>query len=180
MKFNKHTILILFTAIIPLFFSACSSFNYKVEMAPTMRLSSGIYPTYEIDFVGVTTTEKPRMDAYSVDEYFNPENPFRENAEKFTMRFSDSLEGPFTLKKDNPIWDKWFERGVTEVVAISNLPGVWKTKGGAADARKLSLPIDKGRWPDGRDIDIQVNPSGLVLISPLLPPGKSVSWWKFW
>lgn len=177
LKLNKKKLLFSLMAVLPFIFSACSTFNYKVEMAPSMKLSSGIYPTFEIDFVGLTPTEKPRMEAYSVDEYFTPDNPFRNNAEKFTMRFSNAWQGPFTLEKGNPIWDKWFKRGVTEVVAISNLPGVWKAKGGTADGRKLSLPIDKDRWPDGRDVSIQVNPSGLVLLSPLLPPGKKKSWW---
>lgn len=177
MRLNKNKLMVLLTAIMPLVFSACSTFNYKVEMASSMRLSSGIYPTYEIDFVGLTPTEKPRMAAYSVDEYFTSGNPFRENVEKVTMRFSDATKGPFTLTKDNPIWRKWFARGVTDVVAISNLPGVWKAKGGVADGRRLSLPLDTSRWPNGRDVSIQVNPSGLVLLSPLLPPGKSKSWW---
>lgn len=177
MRFNRRKSLVLLTAMMPLFFSACSTFNYKVEMAPSMRLSSGIFPTYEIDFVGITVMEKPRMAAYSVDEYFTPNNPFRENAEKFTMRFSDTTKGPFTLTKDNPIWTKWFDRGVTDIVVISNLPGVWKVKGGVADGRRLSLPTDTGRWPNGRDVSIQVNPSGLFLLSPLLAPGKSKSWW---
>ncbi|MGH7980353.1 MAG: hypothetical protein ACREE6_13340, partial [Limisphaerales bacterium] len=66
----------------------------------------------QVDLVGITESEKPKWEAYSMDSYWNDENdPRRMNALKLTHFLE--LNKPWVVSKDNPIWQKWFAHGDT-------------------------------------------------------------------
>lgn len=97
----------------------------------------------QVDLVGITEAEKPKWEAYSMDDYWNNENdPRRVNALKLTHFLE--LDKPWVVSKDDPIWQKWFARGDTELAIIANLPGNFPA--GPGDPRLNFYPLDKDSW----------------------------------
>lgn len=143
----------------------CFSGDLVVEMDPGMRSSSGVFPSVEVDAVGITSEEEIRWQNYSIDQYFEAGNRFRADAVRHTMRFSDSRHAPVTLKQKDAVWKSWKKRGARKLVLVANLPGVWESKPGALDGRRLLLPLDSNKWGywmhDGT-IKIAIKTSGLV------------------
>jgi hypothetical protein len=97
----------------------------------------------QVDLVGVSESEKPKWEAYSMDSYWNNENDLRRgNALKLTHFLE--FNKPWTVSRNDPIWQKWFSHGDTELAIIANLPGNFPP--GAGDPRLNFFPLDKGSW----------------------------------
>ncbi|MGH8024869.1 MAG: hypothetical protein ACRED1_14860 [Limisphaerales bacterium] len=97
----------------------------------------------QVDLVGVTTSEIPKWQAYSMDSYWNNENdPRRMNALKLTHFLQ--LNKPWVVSEDNPIWRKWLARGDTELAVIANLPGNFPP--GQGDPRLNFFSLNAAAW----------------------------------
>lgn len=170
----KRAILALACAAMALGLSACSAPTYNVGVGfdQSMALPNGVYPSVEVDVVGVNEHDALRLDGYPTDQYFQPGDKFRESLSKYSMRFSDEQCGTVTLSEDDPIWTSWNQSGITRIYVIANLPGIWEIKFGKLDGRRLNLPVDSKSWPDGSDINISLKPGGLQLLTKMAPPAK--------
>lgn len=147
-----------------------TTYNITTDLSSTMQTPDGVYPSLEVDIVALNQDDSIRFMSYSTDEYFQPNNPYRKNLNRYTMFFSEENFKPHKLSEDNPIWAKWNKHGATRLLIIGNLPGVWKFKSGKLDPRRMNLPLDSNSWPNGNDIKVQVKPSGLTLQTPLNSP----------
>lgn len=97
----------------------------------------------QVDLVGISQSEKPKWEAYNMNDYWNNENdPRRRDALKLTQFLQ--LNKPWIVSRDNPIWQKWFSHGDTELALIANLPGNFPT--GPGDPRLNFIPLDAGSW----------------------------------
>mgnify|MGYP001360966184 CR=1 FL=1 len=119
----------------------------------------------EVDLVGVTAREKPRLESYAMDKYWSPGDLERKNAGKLT---SPPQTGTWVIDLKNPIWKQWLDRSVTGFFVIANLPGTFE---GAADARREFLTMDKNHWdPKQRyTLEIEVHENRIVVITPETP-----------
>lgn len=118
----------------------------------------------EVDLVGVTLREKPRLEAYSLDKYWSPGDLERKNADKLT---SQPQSPTWPVSVSNPKWNKWLGRSVTDLCVIANLPGTFE---GAADARREFLSLDKNHWmAKGQTLEIEIKENRIVVITPEKP-----------
>lgn len=118
----------------------------------------------EVDIVGVTTREKPRLEAYSVDKYWSPGDLERKNATKLT---SPPQAPTWQIDRKDPTWKEWLGRSVTGFFVIANLPGSFE---GAADARREFLTLDKNHWDAKKNtLEIEVQENRIRVITPETP-----------
>lgn len=118
----------------------------------------------EVDLVGVTQREKPRLAAYAMDKYWSPRDLERQNADKLSSRPNTAS---WDISDTDPIWKKWLGRSVSDICVIANLPGTFE---GAADPRREFLPLDKKHWDaKGRTLEIIVQENRIQVLTPEQP-----------
>lgn len=118
----------------------------------------------EVDLVGVTAREKPRLEAYPMDKYWSPGDLERKNAGKLT---SPPQTATWEIERKDPIWKTWLGRSVTGFFVIANLPGSFETP----DARREFLTLDKNHWdPKERyTLEIEVLENRIHVLTPEMP-----------
>lgn len=152
--------------------AGCSSpaFEVGVSLSPELRTLYGIVPTVEADFAGITPSEIERVRSVSVDEWFAPGNPLRASLSPKTLRFSEDRPLAQSISEDDPVWELWEKRGVTDLAVFVNLPMTPSAKGG--DPRKLIEHIRAEGWMEreGGEIWIEIGPGGAVKLAG--PPAE--------
>jgi hypothetical protein len=114
-----------------------SKFNIQVSPGNDIKLAS-----VEVDLIGATEREKSYYETYPIDKYWEPGDPGRRDAEKYTIRLDDGK--PKTLPLPDPIWDRWLSHGDLYLVVIAHLPGDFK--GMARDPRREILSLQAKKW----------------------------------
>lgn len=119
----------------------------------------------EVDVVAVTTREKPRLESYSMDKYWSPDDSERKNSDKITSPPGKTVWEIGRKDKDSP-WKKWLGRSVTGVYIIANLPGNFDV-----EARREFLTLDKNRWEPlvKNTLEVEVKENRIVVITPEKP-----------
>jgi hypothetical protein len=150
---DRSILLLLFVSA--LLISGCghtpkgSPFNVQVIPGNDIKLAS-----VEVDLIGATEREKASWETCSIDKYWEPGDPVRRDAEKYTLRLDDGKAKALLIP--DPIWNKWLNRGALYLVVIAQLPGDFK--GVARDPRREILPLDKAHWKTSKallEIEIQ-------------------------
>jgi hypothetical protein len=114
----------------------------------------------EVDIVAVTTREKPRLENYSMDKYWSPDDLERRNAVKLT---SPSQSAEWIVDRKDPNWKKWLAQGVTGFHVIANLPGNFEPP----DARREYLTLNKHFWEAKKStLEIDVQENRIVVLTP--------------
>jgi len=144
---------------------------YNVDLAANQNLGSS---TVRVDLIGINSSDAERLTGYPIDEYWNPGNTLRASLEKKTFVFGEGQPRSAVLKIDDPIWDTWLNRGADQLMIIADLPGVFKE---GSDLRRLILPLDKNRWPNGffwrtETIDLQIQAPLIQLETAQIPAPK--------
>jgi hypothetical protein len=114
-----------------------SKFNIEVSPGQDIKLAS-----VEVDLIGATEREKSYFETYPIDKYWEPGDPGRRDAEKYTIRLDDGKSK--TLAVPDPIWDRWLSHGDIYLVVIAHLPGDFK--GMARDPRREILSLQAKKW----------------------------------
>lgn len=118
----------------------------------------------EVDLVGVTMREKPRLEAYALDKYWSPQDKERKNADKITSRPQITS---WVVPVSDLTWKKWLDRSVTDVCVIANLPGTFE---GTVDARREFLSLDKNHWiAKDRTLEIEIRENRILILTPEKP-----------
>lgn len=144
--------------------SQTTPYQVTVSLDERLRDSSGNMPSLEVDLIGVADPDLARWRSYPLDAYFAGGDAFRADADKRTLEFADA--DPRALARDDEAWKRWKKSKATHLVVLANIPGVFDRAG--TDGRRLILPLDPERWST-RSIEIQVQRTGLVPTTPLLP-----------
>ena len=145
--------------------------DITISMGKELQTGAGIYPSVEVDVVGLTESEVPRWQAYSMNDYFQAECKFRASAERHPFTFSDIRHDPVTIGKKDPLWTQWKRNGATHLCITANIPGVWQDQAGV-DGRKLILPLDKKKWHRHSRYEIFLMPDGIVCRTRMKSPEK--------
>jgi hypothetical protein len=127
-------------------------------VAWTIKITKPV--SVEVDVVAVTTREKPRLESYSVDKYWSPDDLERKNAIKLTSPLQSAT---WVIDRKDPTWKKWLGRSVTGVYVIANLPGAFESP----DARREYLTLDKGKWNATKQtLEIDVQENRIQIVTP--------------
>ena len=140
------------------------SYDIVVSMDDAMGPTS-----VAVDLIAANESLAETLAQVPVSEYFTPGNKVREGLERHTFRFVPNDRSPRMLGRDEPVWDTWKARGATQLFVMANLLGSFEDRPGAADNRRLILPLARDRWDD-RTIRIVVREGFLDLVSPPKPP----------
>ena len=128
----------------------------------------------QVDIVAVSEADYQTWEGYSMSQYWRYGDPWRRDAEKFVMRFGQDSQGQQTLAIDDPIWKRWLAKGGTRLLILGDLPEVIEDKPGAADPRRLVVPLHSGAWAKPipgkrRAIEIRIESGNLRCLTPFDP-----------
>jgi hypothetical protein len=146
---------------------SAARFELSVVADDTMR-QAGLLPSFEVDIVGVEPLAHDLWFNAPLNKYFSGGIPLRSTALRYTVKFSNDDVKPKILSKDDPIWQKWFEKGAKELYILAYLPGLHDDKAGMRDSRRLILPLDITRWETGK-IEIKIFKGSVSSTTPPLP-----------
>jgi hypothetical protein len=159
-------------ALLAFLLGGCASKPEPRAFAIQVTLDTPLVGTsVQLDFVGVNElTDLPKWQSYNLTEYWQPNNPFRRDAPKYTMQFNRDKPNQQMLLSSDPHWAEWLRTGAMRLVIVADLPGSVSDQAGNADPRRLILPLDKSAWDPKTDtIDILVQESGLKLMTARKP-----------
>jgi len=143
-------------------------FNINIRLDKSLvDASTGMVKTVEVDIVGFNDTEKMTWDARKASEYWNPATQHRkgEDAYRYGIPLGHQHQQD-TLKKDDPIWKKWKERGAMYAYVLIYSPGL------PEDRDKLLIPLDHCRWDSSDPVKIVVGANGVYFETPPKPEEK--------
>lgn len=144
--------------------------DMEFYLSPKLKDKYVVYPSMEIDIVGASDAEKATLGQLSVEDYFSPGKPFRNNFEHHTIKFSNQDTEKKVLSRKDPIFKSFQKRGVKELYLFVNLPPVQESeqpkddkekKEEVKDLRKIVVPVKKGRLVDANKYFI-ITPMGIV------------------
>ena len=145
-------------------------YDMEFYLSPKLKEKYVVYPSMEIDIVGASDAEKATLGQLSVEDYFSPSKPFRNNLEHYTIKFSNQDTEKKVLSRKDPIFKNFQKRGVKELYLFVNLPPVQESgqakddkekKEEVKDLRKIVVPVKKGRLVDSNRYFI-ITPMGIV------------------
>jgi hypothetical protein len=114
-------IILLMTALMTLG-SCYTHYTLVVGLSPDLKDYYGIYPTTEVDIAAVKSATVDQIKTAGVDSYFAPGSTSRQTINPYTIRFSEEITAPRTVKyKDTP-WKQWRKNKPEVLVLIANLP----------------------------------------------------------
>jgi len=126
-----------------------------VSVDPGLRKTASV----TVHLMGITWFELEEWKGKSIDKYWSPGNPEREQgvARKQTdeKTFARDLQAIQVLRKSDPIWKRWEKVGADTLLVIANIPGL-SDKG--RDPRMLYFSFKELR---GGKMGIDVLPTGL-------------------
>ena len=145
-------------------------YDMEFYLSPKLKEKYVIYPSMEIDIVGASDAEKAALKQLSIEDYFSPSKPFRNNFEHYTVKFSNQDTERKVLSRKDSIFKSFQKMGVKELYLFVNLPPVQESKEAkdskekkeeAKDLRKIVVPVKKGRIVDSNKYFI-ITPMGIV------------------
>jgi len=134
--------------------AGCASPAYDVEvyLSPTLKDVYKVYPSVEVDIVGLDANGAERFGATAVDDYFSPNGALRASTPHATLRFSANDVTMKALDGDDPIWGRFAEIKADKLCLLANLPPVAAEPAGdgaaakgapPGDGRKVVIPLEK-------------------------------------
>jgi hypothetical protein len=117
----------------------------------------------EVDLIGVATkSEENFLNGLSREEYWKPDSQIRKDADKLGNKLTKfPQEGqPWVVRRDDPQWHAWLNRGVFELFVVARLPeatGDWR----------VPILLGKKAWKaKDKTIEIVVVDSGINIQTP--------------
>lgn len=140
---------------------AAPSYNVEVYLSPKFKEQMKIYPSLEVDVVGVNTNEAERFDTCVTDDYFTVGNALRSGTDHFTIMFSEDSSAPKLLRSSHKIWKQFGRKDADQLYLLVNLPPDGSKKLSGKDARKIVIPLENG-WFDSDKRFFEISPAGII------------------
>ncbi len=137
-----------------------------VFIDPQIEESFGYAPSLEVDVVGISDSDKQRLEKYNIDRYFSGNDRMRTSLKPVTFKFSDDDMVPKAVNSKHRCWDEWGEKILTNIAVLVNLPLVEEdAKGTPEDPRRLVVPMTEGMFNSRPDRYFMVTEGGIVQLS---------------
>lgn len=151
--------------------SGMGRYDVNVALDPAVATAQSV-PTIAVNIFGANSVEEARWASESMTNYWMPGGQLRQ---EFAGQIKEFNFGPGatqaqTLSRNDPIWETWQKHGAQTLFIVANLPGGHEDKPGAADSRRLILPLAKDRWQSGQAIQITVQRGRIRADTQPLPP----------
>jgi len=132
----------------------------------SLRGSDGRMPPVEVDVVAINETDEG-VRAYPVDHWFSGEDKQRSASSIYTksLTFGPGNEGAVVISKNDPIWQKWEERGYKDLVVFATARTL-KPSAAGVDGRRKVIPLTNDKW-DASQINFEVKSSGVECSTPM-------------
>ena len=139
--------------------TGCSSHLDTVNLQGSASVAAA---SVQVDVVGLNAGNQT-LKALPVPQYWRGANAqYKADAKSF--RFGPNSPQTYTIAASDPIWKHWSDTGVTEVMVIADLPGVFSDLPGDADQRRKIIPITSKSKTNSATI--VVDKTGLVRSTP--------------
>lgn len=160
----KNPGLLLLSLLLSGLFAGCAVPSYDVEVYLSAKFKEqwNVYPSLEVDVVGVNTNEGERFSACSVDEYFQIGNALRTGTDHFTLYFSEDSIAPKLLRSGNPVWEKFARKEAGQLCLLVNIPQDSEKSATPKDARKIMIPLERVGLFGSRRRYFEISPAGIV------------------
>lgn len=142
--------------------SGCATPAYDVEayLSPKLKDKFQIYPSVEMDIVGVNTQTAEYFDSVPVADYFTPGNSLRGGTDHATLHFSEDNLAPKILTHNNPIWKLFGKKDADQLCLLINLP-ITENALSKKDPRRIMIPLETNWFSHNRRF-FEITPSGLI------------------
>ena len=132
----------------------------------SLRDSSGRMAQVEVDVVAINETDD-LIRAYPVDNWFSGEDKQRSAAASYSksISFGPGSEGRVVISKNDPIWQKWEQRGYKDLVVFATARTMKGTAGGL-DGRRKVIPLTNDKW-EVDAINFDVKSGGVECSTPM-------------
>ena len=137
--------------------AACSSSLSTVNLQGSASVTSS---SVLVDVVGIGPNTKG-LELLPVPKYWQGGSAQAKGDIK-SYRFGPNSPQSYTLAATDPIWKHWHDAGVTELMVVADLPGVFSDLPGDQDSRRKILPVSS----KSATATITVDKSGLVKATP--------------
>lgn len=156
--FKKRNVLLLSVAVASgLLTGGCRS-TPKIKPARwNVSITKTTPASIEADLIGVTQNEKRFYEGLAMKDYWKPNSQVRRDADKLSQILQ--MGQPWVISRDDPKWNAWLNRGVTELLLVANLPepnGLWR----------IPLCLDKDCWKaKDKTLNIEVQDSRIAVLT---------------
>lgn len=159
---KKHLLIFAATCLAAALFCGCAAPAYNVEvfLSGQFKEQMKIYPSLEVDIVGVNEGEAERFDSCNVNDYFEIGNTLRASTTHCTMYFSEADILPKLLKKQDPVWKKFGQKGAVKLYLLVNMP-IEPGEGTARDIRKVVIALERPGLFGSSDRFFEISPAGI-------------------
>jgi len=143
--------------------SGCSTpaYDVTVYISPKFLQTMKVYPTLEMDLVGINVNEEGRLKTITVDKYFEADSALRNGFDRCTVTFSEDSLQPKHVSKHNSIWKVFSAKAAEKLLLIVNIPDNGETDT-QNDARKLVIPLEKPGMFESSARYFELAPSGIL------------------
>lgn len=129
-----------------------------------VRITKPSGEAIEVDLIGVPASDQSVWANYALDDYWNPGDLRRRDADKLTSTVDPGH--PWVLGRDHAKWEEWLNRGARDLLVIANPPG--RFEAGPADPRRLFLPLDKKAWKARKaTLEVEIQDNRLRVLTPV-------------
>lgn len=162
---KKHLVTFIAVFCTALFFCGCAvpAYNVEVYLSKQFKERMKIYPSLEVDIVGVNENEAERFDSCDVSDYFEIGNALRSSTVHATLYFSETDILPKLLKKDDPVWKKFAQKDASKLYLLVNIP-VEPGKNRGKDIRKTVVPLECPELFSSSRRYFEITPAGINLL----------------
>lgn len=162
-RFTKKTILCALATAVTCFFAGCAvpAYDIEVYLSPKLKEKYQIYPSLEMDFIGVTQTEAEHFESVKINEYFMRNNPLRDGYTHITVKFAENNAIAKTIKSSDPVWERFHRNSADTLLVMVNMPdaNLFKDKN---NPYRLELPLTHPWYKIGHDtLYFELTPGGI-------------------
>ena len=162
---------VTFVAAVALLATGCSTWPKDLNVRLAESEQGPGTPSVDVHLVAVPASKLRQFRTMSVTDYWSPSGQSRSAMPARKELFLGPGATSRTISRNDPIWKQWNAKQRPYLFVLADLRGVAE-KEGAADPRRIVLPLDKNRWPGGtKTIRVDVHRDRVELATPFKPRG---------
>lgn len=162
----KNSSLTFLPLLLSVLLAGCAVPSYDVEvyLSPKFKEQMKVYPSLEVDVIGVNAGERERFASCRIDDYFQIGNALRTGTDHFTLHFSEDDVVPKRLQSGDSVWDKFAKKEADRLYLLVNIPGMEAKPDGSKDGRRIEIPLKHTGGFNSKRRCFEISPAGIIFL----------------